>query len=226
MFNNEIENYTVLCSNILMGRPPKIVRESVLDSAMHCFWERGYSQTSIDDLVMATGLQRGSLYFYFSDKKALFLAVLEHYKKEVVVKRRHLVDSASNAREGIEIFFAETLKTIDGANFYWGCLNTNTASQLHQITEPEILEWIKAGVAGWEKYWTQVVERGIEDGSICVQTSPRNIAIALVALTQGSNVILRSLNNPTASRRAIKTILNGILGEGRNKSTRSRTNKK
>lgn len=208
-----------------MGRPPKFDREEVLNAAMRCFWERGYAQTSIDDLVEATGLKRGSLYFCFPDKKTLFLAVLEHYKHAIVVKRRHRVDSATNAREGIEDFFNETLRSTAGPDIYWGCLNTNTASQLNLVTEPEIKDWIRKGISDWEAYWTKTIQRGIKDGSIQPIDSPRNTAIALVALTQGSNVILRSLNNPAASRRAIKTILNGILGEECKKRIQRRTHK-
>ncbi len=201
-----------------MGRPPKFDRETILDSAMRCFWQRGYAQTSVDDLVRATGLKRGSLYFHFTDKKTLFLAVLEHYKQTVVLGRRSHVDSAPNARTGIENFFVETLLSVEGASFYWGCLNTNTATQLGEVSEKEILTWIRNGIIAWEKYWETVVSRGIQDGSIYTKSAPKDVAIALVALTQGSNVILKSLNSPVASRRAIKIILEGILGESRNKA--------
>lgn len=202
-----------------MGRPPKFDRETVLNAAMRCFWQRGYAQTSIDDLVEATGLKRGSLYFYFADKKTLFLAVLEHYKQNVVLGRRLRVDAAPNARAGIENFFVETLSSVEGADFYWGCLNTNTATQLNEVSEQEIVSWIKSGITAWEKYWETVVSRGIQDGSICSKSAPKDTAIALVALTQGSNVILKSLNSPAASRRAIRTILAGILGSPCNKAT-------
>jgi TetR/AcrR family transcriptional repressor of nem operon len=222
-FNNEMEPPTKICSNVPMGRPPKFDRETVLDCAMRCFWKRGYAQTSIDDLVEATGLKRGSLYFYFEDKKTLFLAVLDHYKRNVVLKRRAQVDSAPNARAGIEAFFAETLRSVEGADFYWGCLNTNTATQLSEISEQEIRDWIGNGITAWELYWAQVINRGIQDGSLSPRGDPRDVAIALVALTQGSNVVLRSLNSSFASRRAIQTVLEGILGIPRNKRASSRS---
>src|SRR5215467_9445236 len=58
-------------------------RGQVLDRAMALFWSRGYEATSIRDLVKATGINRGSIYGTFGDKKGLFLAVLDHYGEKV-----------------------------------------------------------------------------------------------------------------------------------------------
>jgi TetR/AcrR family transcriptional repressor of nem operon len=44
-------------------------RNQVLDRAMAAFWTRRYEATSIDDLVEATGIGRGSLYGTFGDKR-------------------------------------------------------------------------------------------------------------------------------------------------------------
>ena len=55
-----------------------------LDQAMHLFWQRGYGNTSIEDLVVATGVSRHGLYDVFESKHKLFLACLDHYQEVVV----------------------------------------------------------------------------------------------------------------------------------------------
>jgi len=55
--------------------------EEVLDRATALFWDRGYEATSISDLVAETGLNRGSLYSAFADKRTLFIRSLQHYDK-------------------------------------------------------------------------------------------------------------------------------------------------
>ncbi len=45
-------------------------RNQVLDRAMAAFWTRGYEATSIDDLVEATGINRGSLYGTFGGTRS------------------------------------------------------------------------------------------------------------------------------------------------------------
>ena len=83
-------------------------REEVLDCAMRVFWERGYEATSIQDLVEATGLSRGSLYATFSDKKLLFLAVLARYA--ACVGSPMMAELATpDPRQAIERMFAAIL---------------------------------------------------------------------------------------------------------------------
>lgn len=67
-----------------MGRPREFDMDDVLDRAMRAFWATGYEGTSLDDLLAAMGIKRGSLYKAFTDKRALYQAALRHYDASVV----------------------------------------------------------------------------------------------------------------------------------------------
>lgn len=56
-----------------MGRPRKFDEASAVAAAAAVFRQRGYAATSIDHLVEATGVHRGSLYGVFGSKHGLFL---------------------------------------------------------------------------------------------------------------------------------------------------------
>lgn len=60
-----------------MARPRNFAEDDVLVSAAAVFGRLGYNAASIDDLVTATGLQRGSLYKAFGSKRNLFEKVLQ-----------------------------------------------------------------------------------------------------------------------------------------------------
>jgi TetR/AcrR family transcriptional repressor of nem operon len=59
-----------------MGRPRAFDENIVLSQARTLFASQGYNGTSIDDLVKATGLLRGSLYKAFGSKRNLFERIL------------------------------------------------------------------------------------------------------------------------------------------------------
>jgi AcrR family transcriptional regulator len=62
------------------GRPKTFDREEALEAAMRIFWDRGFEQTSVDEVAAAMGIRTSSLYSSFGDKEALFLAAVEHYR--------------------------------------------------------------------------------------------------------------------------------------------------
>ena len=59
-----------------MGRSRGFDEREVISQCAGAFLLTGYEGTSIDDLVHATGLHRGSLYKAFGSKRGLFLATL------------------------------------------------------------------------------------------------------------------------------------------------------
>ncbi|MCK8607200.1 TetR/AcrR family transcriptional regulator [Apilactobacillus ozensis] len=60
-----------------MGRKKKYDLDDVIHKMKQVFLVNGYKGTSLDDLVKATGLLRGSLYAEFGSKRSMFMAVLD-----------------------------------------------------------------------------------------------------------------------------------------------------
>src|SRR6202008_4821595 len=91
-------------------------RNEVLDRAMTTFWTRGYEATSIDDLVEATGIGRGSLYGTFGDKRQLFLAALDRYWDTVGMEMFAEL-SRSDARHAVERMFDALIRRASDPKF-------------------------------------------------------------------------------------------------------------
>jgi TetR/AcrR family transcriptional regulator, copper-responsive repressor len=62
-----------------MGRPKGFTREEVLLKAIALFWEKGLSDTTLQDLERATGVNKSGLYTEFRDKEDIFVESLRHY---------------------------------------------------------------------------------------------------------------------------------------------------
>ena len=56
-----------------MARHKEFDPNTALMKATHLFWQKGYAATSIDDLVVATGVQRYGLYTTFVDIVSLYI---------------------------------------------------------------------------------------------------------------------------------------------------------
>lgn len=75
-------------------------RATLLATARQLFGERGYAQTSMDDLTAQVQLTRGALYHHFGDKQGLLAAVVAELDAEMDARLRAITDSAADAWEG------------------------------------------------------------------------------------------------------------------------------
>ena len=54
----------------------KVKRNKILDAAIRVIGEKGFSRSTIKEIGKQAGVSPGLLYYYFKDKRALFLALL------------------------------------------------------------------------------------------------------------------------------------------------------
>lgn len=98
-FWTDRSSISVLTSN--MGRPREFDTEKTLAKVREEFWRHGHAATSIDRLLEATNLGKGSFYAAFGDKRSLFSRVLGEYASATVAAFRELHESALRAIDAL-----------------------------------------------------------------------------------------------------------------------------
>ncbi|MEW9677629.1 TetR/AcrR family transcriptional regulator [Lentibacillus sp. L22] len=74
-------------SNVSRRRVPKQNRsiqnrDKILKAGLKLFSEKGYYDTTTNEIAKVAGVSIGSLYSYFNDKDAIFLSILDNYHKK------------------------------------------------------------------------------------------------------------------------------------------------
>jgi len=108
-----------------MPRPKKFDRDQVLNAAMVQFWTHGYHATSMRDLSAATGLQPGSLYLAFQNKRNLFIAALELYINQRLNIIKAIFETDEPALARFRNYFDLIIKSSLSKDGYKGCLMVN-----------------------------------------------------------------------------------------------------
>ena len=76
-------------------------RDDVVNKSIKLFWQNGYSASSMQQVVKATGLKPGSIYLAFGNKEGLFRESLEIYTQTGMAQIRKYLDAAPSVGEGI-----------------------------------------------------------------------------------------------------------------------------
>ena len=174
-----------------MPRPPEFEREVVLDRAMRAFWSRGYEATSIQHLVERTGIQRGSLYGAFGDKRALFLAAIEHYDRVMTAKLLATLDAPGSGLGAIRRFFRLKVDAAKERSRPRGCLVTNSATELAS-RDRRTASRIGATLGRIEAAFHRAVIRGQQAGEIDPERDARALARFLTSSAQGLSVMAKA----------------------------------
>ena len=177
-----------------------------LNKAMDVFWQKGYANTSIDDLVVATGVNRHGLYGEFESKRSLFLACLDHYQNEIVEMAFGVVEQPGASLSNIRAYFNMIGGPAPAGRGDMRCLMINTAN--------DVAAHDKRAAKKVEKYFTRL-QRGFRkalsnakaNGELATHINVEQMADFLIGVVQGLSVMVRSKAQPKMIANVVATAL-------------------
>jgi AcrR family transcriptional regulator len=112
----------------LRGRPRSFNKDEALDAAVLVFWEKGYDGASIEDLTLAMGINRPSLYAAFGNKREFFLRAIDRYAETHGNRAFSAFRLEPDNRTAIERFFQASIECALADGTPRGCLINNVAT--------------------------------------------------------------------------------------------------
>lgn len=188
----------------------EITRRTIVAKAAPLFNRLGYAGCSMQDIMAATGLEKGGLYRHFASKEELATEVFRYSVERVLGARFDGLPGIEGAVQRLRFFidrFAEMNSTIPG-----GCPVMNTAIDADD-GNPALRRLAQQAVRAWKESIAQIVKAGIEQGEIRSGTEPRRIANVIIATLEGALMISRLEGNRSAmhdARAVLKEVLGGI----------------
>lgn len=172
-------------------RRPEYNRTELLDQAVRVFWEKGYWDTSISDLVEATGVQRYGLYASFGDKHGLFLESLERYQDTVIAGLLRELDRPGAALPELESFLKRLGDIARTPGSSRGCLMCNTAAELGE-DDPEVAARVDAYTRRLRRTFRGALIRARSLGQVPEDLNADEVARYLTGVVVGASVYART----------------------------------
>ncbi len=189
----------------MVGRPKEFDQQIALERAMEVFWTHGYEATSVQDLLDAMHISRGSMYDTFGDKHALFSSAMEHYGRTVTCGLEEMLAVPGSPLGNVRKAMASMVEqALNGA--CRGCLATNTAVELAQH-DPQVSRAVTAILQRIEKAFGRTLRQAVTAGELKRTSDTRALARFLTGTVQGVVV----MGKASASRATLKDIVRVAL---------------
>ncbi len=163
---------------------PEVRRAQILDAALRCFGKRGFHAAKMDDLVRASGLSKGAIYWHFKSKDEIFLALLDSFEQAIFEEWDQVQEQSALdilRREG-QIAIERILETRP-------LLETWTEFLRH----PKARRRFARVYARSRERIAETVRRGIERGELR-PCDPEHVAATLTAVIEG--LLLQAFVDP------------------------------
>lgn len=157
---------------------PEETRNLILDVSTKLFIEKGYDETSLQDIIdRLGGMTKGAIYHHFRSKEDILIAVVGRLCEENSIKMAKLRDDTSlTGKQKLEKMFSDSLTNPNQKDMF-----TVTPNLLEN---PKLLVYYMKMVAYTvvPDYVIPVIKQGVEDGSI-VTEYPEELADVIMFLT-------------------------------------------
>ncbi|WP_231634940.1 TetR/AcrR family transcriptional regulator [Pedobacter sp. PACM 27299] len=173
----------------MRGRPTVYDNEQILQKAQHVFWTKGFTATSLEDLLKAMEIGSGSFYNAFKGgKKELFRKAIQQRRIAFNQFKAELKQSESPINL-IKDFFRSIAKS-DQESHLQGCIIANTVVEMTFVDE-ELEQESVAILKEVEAMFTAAIDKAQKNGTLKNQTDPIVLGRYLITLWNGLNVTRR-----------------------------------
>lgn len=155
-------------------KPPEERRREIIATATRLFLAEGYENTSMNDVMKALDVAKGTIYHYFTSKDELLEAVVDQLAGDYAERRGELVNNTpGNAREKIRVLFSRD----EGAH-------DETKTHLHKPGNVKLHTWLLGAlVEKLAPILGSLIRQGCQEG-LFHTAHPHEVAELLLAGVQ------------------------------------------
>ena len=136
-------------------------RKHIMSVAARVFAEKGYYATTIADLAQAAGIAKGTIYWYFNNKRTIMLAILDDMSREITGTFGEILRQAPDGLEALLRCVEPALELLEthGPIYLMYFLEIGSTDKSIKQKFQQIYKAVHAGAK-------IAVERGIKEGKI------------------------------------------------------------
>jgi AcrR family transcriptional regulator len=182
-----------------MGAKGEQTKDQILTAAERLILERGYSGTSIEQIISESAITKGGFFYHFDGKSDLARNLIRRYLEQDAVFFQGLFDRAGELTEDplqqLLIFLklmAEAMADLPAS--HPGCLVASFTYESHQF-DTEIRDLNAQGILSWRRLFRDQLARVSEKYPMKIEQDLGTLADMLTAVIEGGIVVSRCVDD-------------------------------
>ncbi|RBM06751.1 TetR/AcrR family transcriptional regulator [Novacetimonas cocois] len=184
----------------------------LLEQAWPLVAQRGFASTSINDVLAAAHVPKGSFYYYFASKDVFGQELLRHgIAEHVATLRGFLSRTHLSGRDRLMEYWSSWVACETGPDPRQKCLIVKIGAEVSEFSE-DMRRVMVDGIEMLVSLLDGGIRAGVADGSICPVTDPADVARELFHYWLGNAVAFRIHREPGRLARALRTTRDILMG--------------
>lgn len=165
-------------------------RVRIVEESVQLFSVSGFNNTSMDQILEATGLTKGGFYAHFKSKEELGFAVLdravEMWKEKVLPKLGALTDPLKR----LEALFDCGVEMAECRTFKGGCIFMNLAIEMDDLHEG-FAKRLREIFRDWKKNIVAILDEGKKRGDLRSDFDSASMANTIIGTMEGATMLAK-----------------------------------
>ncbi len=170
-------------------------KEKILAEAQQLIHTNGFRATSVDAIAKAAGVKKANVFYYFPNKEALGLELLDRVANFAVDHILTPMFDDHHPTEQIRDNIQGIRTNLEAFNCQGGCPLGNLALEMADVDEAfrtRLTQFFEA----WESVIEGVLKRGLETGVYRETMDPRATASFIVSALEGVILLAKTKRDP------------------------------
>jgi len=183
------------------AKKSELTRSRILSEGRALVLASGFGGLGLTELLNASGVPKGSFYYYFTSKEAFGCEMLNDYVSDYLTALDAIIARPEPAAVRMNSFFSAALES-DAGSMADRCLVVKLAAEIADLSD-DMRQILDEGVAAVCNRLAQLIRQGAEDGSIIPQPDPGSAAALLYSQWLGAAIIAKLSRRPGALEQAL-----------------------
>ena len=183
-----------------MARDGSITRDKIIDTAMGLALKQGHVATSVDEVIEAAEITKGTFFYHFKSKKDLAVALIEKFSAvELQILEENMEKATKLSKDPLQqlLIFVGLIQELHAQlkEGHIGCLFASYSYE-NQLVDEDLLELATNTLTEWKDQLSNKIKEIINAYPPKLAVDSEELADSFLVTLEGAYVMARVMHKP------------------------------